>query len=241
MPLLDEFCTRPIRGIQPEIQPTMALATGAGPGGDVGFRIACRSTRASAGRSPARADDHLCEAPAALRRMGSQARWMSWWPTAARVSPPDDGKGVPWYFERRRRKIGRCHRRLPPTIPNEPLAVLSGPGHRTACEPLAYPATSALAGWCPRVSHRRKVTLACTSTTATARRSPARGGLIDLAIARLLECPDYVLSPKELATAATLSQTKATTQGITSHTPRLVRGQAPSPTPRRCQSAPAPI
>ena len=36
---------------------------------------------------------------------------------------------------------------------------------------------------------------------------------IDLAIARLLECPDYVLSPKELATAALAAKRKPQRRG----------------------------
>ncbi|AYM96739.1 LysR family transcriptional regulator [Acidovorax sp. 1608163] len=215
MPLLDEFCTA-YPGIQPEIQLDDGIGNWVQDRVDVGFRIGVSPNEGVIGRSLFPIQMIVCAAPSYLAAHGVPGSLDEL--VAHRCSVyrhPTTGRVSPWYLN----VDGKVeHRQMSPAFASndselELLAVLSG----QVIGQLAnfYAAQHIRAGrlvpvLLPHLSAHLGMHIYYGNRTAQPKRVRA---FIDLAIARLLECPDYVLSPKELATAALTAKRKPQRRG----------------------------
>ena len=203
MPLLDEFC-RAHPGIQPDVQLDDGIGNWVLERVDVGFRIGASPHEGVIGRQLFPVQMIVCAAPAYLATHGVPATLDDL--AAHRCSVfrhPATGKVAPWYLS----VNGKVeHRQMSPAFSTndselELQAVLAG----QAIGQLAnFSAASHIRAGrlvpvlLPHMSAHIGVHIYYGSRAAQPKRVRA---FLDLAISRLLDCPDYVLSKKELAAA----------------------------------------
>jgi DNA-binding transcriptional LysR family regulator len=204
MPLLDEFC-RMHPGIQPDVQLDDGLGNWVLDRVDIGFRIGTSPDEGVIGRRLFPVQLILCAAPAYLAAHGVPASLDDLATHRCSVfRHPTTGNITPWYLT----VNGEIeHRRMPPAISTndtelELQAVLSG-------QAIGQLANFSIAGHIragrlvpvllPHISDHIGVHIYYGSRAAQPKRVRA---FLDLAISRLLDSTDYVLSGKELATAS---------------------------------------
>ncbi|WP_019937484.1 LysR family transcriptional regulator [Bordetella sp. FB-8] len=204
MPLLDEFC-RKHPGIQPDVQLDDGLGNWVLDRADIGFRIGTSPDEGVIGRRLFPVQLILCAAPAYLATHGVPASLDEL--SAHRCSVfrhPASGKITPWYLT----VNGEIeHRQMSPAISTndtelEVQAVLSGQAiGQLASFSIAEHIRAArlVPVLLPHRSDPIGVHIYYGSRAAQPKRVRA---FLDLAVSRLLNCSDYVLSSKELAAAA---------------------------------------
>ena len=215
MPVLHEFCTAH-PGIQPDVQLDDGVGNWVQDRVDVGFRIGASPSEGVVGRRLFPVQMIVCAAPAYLKAHGMPQNLDDLASHRCSVyRHPVTGKVSAWYLT----VDGKVeHRQMSPAFSTndselELQAVLSGQvigqlANFSAAEhiragrlvPLLLPNISANIGMHVYYGNR----------TAQPKRVRA---FLDLTIARLLDCPDYVLSSKELAAAAQGSSRLAKRRG----------------------------
>lgn len=204
MPLLDEFCR-----LYPDIQPDVQLDDGIGnwvkSRVDVGFRIGAAAEEGVIGRQLFPMQLIVCAAPSYLDAHGVPATLDDL--SAHRCSVyrlPATGKVFPWYLT----VDGEIeHRHMSPAFSTndaelELKAVLAGQvmGQLANFLVAAHIRAGRLVPLLlPHISHHMGLHIYYGSRAAQPKRVRA---FLDLAISRLLDSPDYVLSNKELVAAA---------------------------------------
>lgn len=204
MPVLNEFCAA-YPGIQPDVQLDDSVGNWVQDRVDVGFRIGTSPSEGVMGRRLFPVQMIVCAAPAYLKARGVPLHVDDLASHRCSVyRHPTTGKVSAWYLT----VDGKVeHRQMSPAFSTndselELQAVLSGQvigqlANLSAAEhiragrlvPILLPNISANIGMHVYYGNR----------TAQPKRVRA---FLDLTIARLRDCPDYVLSPKELASAA---------------------------------------
>ena len=204
MPLLDEFC-RMYPGIQPDVQLDDGLGNWVLDRVDIGFRIGTSPDEGVIGRRLFPVQLIMCAAPAYLAAHGVPASLDDL--AAHRCSVfrhPATSKITPWYLA----VNGEIeHRQMSPTISTndtelEVQAVLAG-------QAIGQLANLSAAGHIragrlvpvllQHMSDHIGVHIYYGSRTAQPKRVRA---FLDLAVSRLSDSPDYILSSKELAAAS---------------------------------------
>lgn len=204
MPLLDEFC-RTYPGIQPDVQLDDSLGNWVLDRVDVGFRIGTSPEEGVIGRQLFPVQMIICASPAYLAEHGVPTSLDDL--TGHRCSVfrhPATGKITPWYLT----VNGEIeHRHMSPAISTndtelEVQAVLAG-------QAIGQLANLSVAGHIragrlvtvllEHMSDHIGVHIYYGSRAALPKRVRA---FLDLAVARLLDSPDYVLSSKELTAAS---------------------------------------
>jgi DNA-binding transcriptional LysR family regulator len=203
MPLLDEFC-RAHPGIQPDVQLDDGIGNWVLERVDVGFRIGASPHEGVIGRQLFPVQMIVCAAPAYLATHGVPATLDDL--AAHRCSVfrhPATGKVAPWYLS----VNGKVeHRQMSPAFSTndselELQAVLAG---QVIGQLANFSAASHIRAGrlvpvlLPHMSAHIGVHIYYGSRAAQPKRVRA---FLDLAISRLLDCPEYVLSKKELAGA----------------------------------------
>jgi DNA-binding transcriptional LysR family regulator len=201
MPLLDEFC-REHPGIQPDVQLDDGIGNWVLDRVDVGFRIGASAGEGVIGRQLFPIQMIVCAAPDYLKAHGTPSTVDDL--AAHRCSVfrhPDTGKVAPWYLT----VDGKLeHRQVSPAFATddselEVQAVLAGQvmgqlsSLSAACHIRAGRLVPVLL---PHMSTYFSLHVYYGSRTAQPKRVRA---FLDLAIARLHDCGDYVLADKELA------------------------------------------
>ena len=201
MPLLDEFC-REHPGIQPDVQLDDGIGNWVLDRVDVGFRIGASAGEGVIGRQLFPIQMIVCAAPDYLKAHGTPSTVNDL--AAHRCSVfrhPDTGKVAPWYLT----VDGKLeHRQVSPAFATddselEVQAVLAGQvmgqlsSLSAACHIRAGRLVPVLL---PHMSAYFSLHVYYGSRTAQPKRVRA---FLDLAIARLHDCGDYVLADKELA------------------------------------------
>lgn len=204
MPLIDEFC-RAYPGVHPDIQLDDGKSNWVLDRVDVGFRIGTSPDEGVIARRLFPVQLMICAAPSYLQRHGAPKSLDEL--AAHRCSAfrhPATGQVLPWYLNIDGEVV---HRHVAPTFSTndtelELQAVLAGQviGEVANLAGAAHVRSGALVPLFPQyMSSHIGVHLYYGSRAAQPRRVRA---FIDLAIARLLETPTYVLSAKELTAAA---------------------------------------
>jgi DNA-binding transcriptional LysR family regulator len=201
MPLLDEFC-REHPGIQPDVQLDDGIGNWVLDRVDVGFRIGASPGEGVIGRPLFPIQMIVCAAPDYLKAHGTPSTVDDL--AAHRCSVfrhPDTGKVAPWYLT----VDGKLeHRQVSPAFATddselEVQAVLAGQvmgqlsSLSAACHIRAGRLVPVLL---PHMSTYFSLHVYYGNRTAQPKRVRA---FLDLAIARLHDCGDYVLADKELA------------------------------------------
>lgn len=204
MPLLEAFC-QAHPGIQPDVQLDDGIGNWVQDRVDVGFRIGVSPSEGVIGRQLFPIQMIVCAAPAYLQAHGTPRGLDDL--AAHRCSVfrhPATGRVAPWYLT----VDGKVeHRQMSPAFATndselELQAVLSGQviGQLANFSAAAHIRAGRLVPvLVPHLSTHIGMHLYYGSRTAQPRRVRA---FLDMAIARLLDSPDYVLSAKELAAAA---------------------------------------
>lgn len=204
MPLLDAFC-----GAHPDIQPDVQLEDGLGnwvlDRVDVGFRIGVSPQEGVIGRRLFPVQLIVCAAPAYLARYGVPQSIDDLASHRCSVfRHPATGKVAPWYLD----VNGEVeHRYVAPALSTndtelEIQAVLAG---RVVGQLANFSAAPHIRDGrlvpllLPHMTAHIAVHVYYGSRAALPRRVRA---FVDLTVERLLDCPAYVLSAKELAAAA---------------------------------------
>ena len=204
MPLLDEFC-RMYPGIQPDVQLDDGFGNWVLDRVDVGFRIGTSPDEGVIGRRLFPVQLIICAAPAYLATYGVPASLDDLATHRCSVfRHPTTGKITPWYLT----VNGEIeHRQMSPAISTndtelEVQTVLAG-------QAIGQLANLSVAGHIragrlvpvllQHVSDHIGVHIYYGSRAAQPKRVRA---FLDLAVSRLLDSPDYVLSSKELAAAS---------------------------------------
>lgn len=204
MPLLDEFCSlHP--GIQPDVQLDDGLGNWVLDRVDVGFRMGASPEEGVIGRRLFPIQLIVCASPAYLQRHGVPSTLEDVANHRCSVfRHPATGKVTPWYLS----VNGEVeHRHLPPALSTndtelEIQAVLAGQVIGQLANFAA--ATHIRAGrlvpvLLPFMSAHIGLHIYYGSRAAQPKRVRA---FLDLALSRLLDSPDYVLSDKELQSAS---------------------------------------
>ncbi|WP_109476815.1 LysR family transcriptional regulator [Paraburkholderia sp. C35] len=201
MPLLDEFC-RAHPGIQPDVQLDDAIGNWVLDRVDVGFRFGASASEGVIGRQLFPIQMIVCATPGYLKAYGTPSTLDDLATHRCSVfRHPVTGKVSPWYLT----VDGKLeHRQMPPAFATndtdlEAQAVLAGQAIGQLANFLA--ASHIRAGrlvpvLLQHVSAHTGLHLYYGSRSAMPRRVRA---FLDLAIARLQDCSDYVLAHKELA------------------------------------------
>lgn len=212
MPLLDDFCQlHP--GIQPDVQLDDSIGNWVLDRVDVGFRIGVSPEEGVIGRRLFPIQMIVCAAPAYLSRHGAPATVGDL--TAHRCSVfrhPATGNVAPWYLtvdgEFERRHVSPAFSTNDSEL--ELQAVLTGQviGQLANFSAAAHIRAGRLVPLLlPHMSAHIGLHIYYGSRAAQPRRVRA---FLDMAVSRLLDCKDYVLSSKELAAAASpVSKRKA--------------------------------
>ncbi|OIQ96662.1 HTH-type transcriptional regulator PgrR [mine drainage metagenome] len=204
MPLLDEFC-RAYPGIQPDVQLDDGVGNWVLDRADVGFRIGASPDEGVIGRKLFAIQLIVCASPAYLARHGVPATLGDL--ASHRCSifrHPATGKVAPWYLS----VNGEIeHRQVAPAFSTndtelELQAVLAGlaigqVANFSAAQHIR--AGRLVPVLLPHLSDHIGLHIYYGSRAAQPKRVRA---FLDLAVTRLLDCPDYVLSAKELSAAA---------------------------------------
>ena len=203
MPLLDEFC-RAHPGIQPDVQLDDGIGNWVLERVDVGFRIGASPHEGVIGRQLFPVQMIVCAAPAYLATHGVPATLDDLATHRCSVfRHPATGKVAPWYLS----VNGKVeHRQMSPAFSTndselELQAVLAG---QVIGQLANFSAASHIRAGrlvpvlLPHMSAHIGVHIYYGSRAAQPKRVRA---FLDLAISRLLDCPEYVLSKKELAGA----------------------------------------
>lgn len=204
MPLLDEFC-RIYPGIEPDVQLDDGIGNWVKSRVDVGFRIGATAEEGVISRQLFPMQLIVCAAPSYLATHGIPTSLDDL--AAHRCSVyrlPATGKVFPWYLT----VNGDIeHRHMSPAFSTndaelELEAVLAGQVIGQLANFLAAPHIRAgrlVPLLLPHISHHMGLHIYYGSRAAQPKRVRA---FLDLAITRLLDSPDYVLSDKELVAAS---------------------------------------
>jgi DNA-binding transcriptional LysR family regulator len=204
MPLLDEFC-RQHPGIQPDVQLDDGIGNWVLDRVDVGFRIGTSPQEGVIGRRLFPVQLIVCASPAYLEQHGVPARLEDLAQHRCSVfRHPATGKVSPWYLTVDGEVV---HRHFPPALSTndtelEIQAVLAGQVVGQLANFSAAPHVRAgrlVPLLMPHVSDHIGLHIYYGSRAAQPKRVRA---FLDLALLRLVDCPDYVLTMKELQAAA---------------------------------------
>jgi DNA-binding transcriptional LysR family regulator len=204
MPLLDEFC-REYPGIQPDVQLDDGISNWVLDRADIGFRIGTSPDEGVIGRKLFVIQLIVCASPAYLARRGVPMTLDDLATHRCSIfRHPATGKVAPWYLT----VNGEIeHRHVAPSFSTndtelELHAVLAGQAigqlaNFSAAQHIR--AGRLVPVLLPHMSDHIGLHIYYGSRAAQPRRVRA---FLDLAIARLLDCHDYVLSGKELLAAS---------------------------------------
>jgi DNA-binding transcriptional LysR family regulator len=204
MPLLDEFC-RLHPGIQPDVQLDDGIGNWVLDRADIGFRIGASPDEGVIGRRLFPVQLVVCASPAYLGRHGVPTTLDNLAKHRCSVfRHPATGKVAPWYLT----VDGEVeHRHLPPALSTndtelEIQAVLAGQVVGQLANFSVAPHIRAgrlVPVLVPHISDHIGLHIYYGSRASQPKRVRA---FLDMAVARLFECPDYVLSDKELLAAS---------------------------------------
>lgn len=204
MPLLDDFC-RAYPGIQPDVQLDDSIGNWVQDRMDIGFRIGVSLDEGVIGRQLFPVQMIVCAAPDYLARHGAPATLDDLASHRCSVfRHPATGKIAPWYLV----VDGKVeHRHMSPAFSTndtelELQAVLAGQVIGQLANFSAAPHLRSgrlVPVLLPHMSSHIGVHIYYGSRTSQPKRVRA---FLDLAVSRLLDCPNYVLSSNELLEAS---------------------------------------
>lgn len=200
MPLLNEFC-RMYPGIQPDVQLDDGIGNWVMDRADIGFRIGASPDEGVVGRRLFAVQLIVCASPAYLEQYGVPTSLDDLANHRCSVfRHPSTGKVAPWYLQVNDEVV---HRHLPPALSTndtelEIQAVLAGQviGQLANFSAAAHIRAGRLVPvLLPHISKHFGLHIYYGSRTSLPKRVRA---FLDLAIVRLFDCPEHVLSDKEL-------------------------------------------